>query len=83
MSRERLPAKLSRPRLFEALPRTRLFARHPEIATHGLKIGVFGRRVAPTELLHEYDRIEIYRPLIADPKQARRIRARGTRKPKG
>jgi putative ubiquitin-RnfH superfamily antitoxin RatB of RatAB toxin-antitoxin module len=60
----------------EAIERSGVLARHPEIATRALKTGIFGRRVTPAALLREYDRIEIYRPLVADPKQARRARAR-------
>ena len=60
----------------QAIDQWRLLARHPELASQPLKIGIFGRRVAASMVLREYDRIEIYRPLIADPKQARRARAR-------
>ena len=67
-------------RIGEAIERSGVLLRHPELATGALKIGIFGRRMAPTALLHEDDRIEIYRPLIADPKQARRMRARGAGK---
>jgi putative ubiquitin-RnfH superfamily antitoxin RatB of RatAB toxin-antitoxin module len=38
-------------------------------------VGIFGKRVSPDTVLSSRDRIEIYRPLIADPKQARRRRA--------
>ena len=55
--------------------------RHPEIATGALAFGIFGRRVAATRVLREFDRIEIYRPLSADPKQVRRTRARKAAKP--
>ena len=41
----------------------------------GLSVGIFGRRVAVTALLHDGDRVELYRPLIVDPKEARRRRA--------
>lgn len=37
--------------------------------------GVFGRRQPPSYRLQPYDRVEIYRPLIVDPKEARRRRA--------
>jgi hypothetical protein len=40
-----------------------------------LDIGIWGVRVAPGTELHNGDRVEIYRPLVADPKQARRRRA--------
>lgn len=39
------------------------------------KVGVFGRKAAMTEVLRDGDRVEIYRPLIADPKESRRQRA--------
>ena len=39
-------------------------------------VGICGKRVPLATVLHEHDRVEIYRPLIADPKQARRRRAR-------
>jgi putative ubiquitin-RnfH superfamily antitoxin RatB of RatAB toxin-antitoxin module len=47
----------------------------PELAGRPLDVGVFGRCCALDETLIEGDRIEIYRPLLVDPKQARRLRA--------
>lgn len=38
-------------------------------------IGVFSRKVPPDHLLTAGDRVEIYRPLMADPKEARRQKA--------
>jgi putative ubiquitin-RnfH superfamily antitoxin RatB of RatAB toxin-antitoxin module len=43
-------------------------------------VGVFGRAVSRAEPLCDGDRVEIYRPLAADPKIARRNRARDFRK---
>jgi len=40
------------------------------------RLGVFGRLANPGQVLHDGDRIEIYRPLALDPKEARRRRAR-------
>lgn len=40
------------------------------------RVGVFGQRVDPEQPLREGDRVEIYRPLALDPKEARRRRAR-------
>ncbi len=37
-------------------------------------LGIFGKRVADHTPLRNGDRVEIYRPLLADPKQARRNR---------
>ncbi len=42
----------------------------------GLRLGISGRLCAPGTRLHEGDRVELYRPLVVDPKQARRARAR-------
>lgn len=39
------------------------------------KLGIFGKVVAPSQVLQEGDRVEIYRPLIADPKEVRKARA--------
>ncbi|WP_266181730.1 RnfH family protein [Dyella humicola] len=38
-------------------------------------LGVFSRKAAPEQVLGEGDRVEIYRPLTLDPKEARRRRA--------
>ena len=39
------------------------------------KVGIFGHKAGPEQVLREGDRVEIYRPLIADPKEVRRQRA--------
>ena len=39
-------------------------------------LGIFGERCKPEDLLADGDRIEIWRELLADPKEARRARAR-------
>ncbi|MEI7038313.1 RnfH family protein [Fulvimonas yonginensis] len=41
------------------------------------RLGIFGRRVTPEQPLRDGDRVEIYRPLALDPKDARRRRVRG------
>ena len=46
----------------------------------GSAYGIFGKRVTLDTLLSEGDRVEIYRPLAMDPKEARRRRAIRTRK---
>ncbi|AOV18555.1 hypothetical protein BJI67_09930 [Acidihalobacter aeolianus] len=48
--------------------------REPDIHT---RVGVFGRRRALSDGLMDGDRVEIYRPLQVDPKEARRRRAQG------
>jgi putative ubiquitin-RnfH superfamily antitoxin RatB of RatAB toxin-antitoxin module len=39
------------------------------------KFGIFGKVVSPKQVLREGERVEIYRPLIADPKEVRKARA--------
>jgi len=46
----------------------------------GAPVGVFGRVVSPGTPLADGDRVEVYRPLAADPKSARRARAREARR---
>ncbi len=48
----------------------------PEAAQRRLDLGVFGRRMDPDAPVRPGDRVEIYRPLLADPKESRRSRAR-------
>jgi putative ubiquitin-RnfH superfamily antitoxin RatB of RatAB toxin-antitoxin module len=56
----------------------------PEIDLDDCDLGVFGKTVAEDYELQDGDRIEIYRPLIADPKEIRRQRAaRGLKTGKG
>ena len=38
-------------------------------------VGIYGKRKPLDTVLHEHDRVEVYRPLLADPKEARRRRA--------
>ena len=48
----------------------------PEITQSALNVGVFGKVFSLEQLLKNADRVEIYRPLIHDPKEARRQRAK-------
>jgi putative ubiquitin-RnfH superfamily antitoxin RatB of RatAB toxin-antitoxin module len=45
----------------------------------GANIGIFGKVISRDQVLQEGDRLEIYRPLAADPKAARRARAEAAR----
>lgn len=47
----------------------------PELKDEELKLGVFGKVAKQDDVLYPGDRVEIYRPLIADPKEARKKRA--------
>ncbi len=44
------------------------------------KVGIYSRPVKLSDILVDGDRIEIYRPLIADPKELRRLRAERSKK---
>ncbi len=44
------------------------------------KLGIFSKPVSPGQVLRAGDRVEIYRPLIADPKEVRKERAARVRK---
>jgi putative ubiquitin-RnfH superfamily antitoxin RatB of RatAB toxin-antitoxin module len=50
--------------------------RHLGSDWHSAAVGIFGKRTSTSAVLHDHDRVEIYRPLIADPKQLRHRRAR-------
>lgn len=56
----------------------------PEIDKQQCDIGIFGKAIRPDHKLENGDRIEIYRPLLADPKEVRKRRAKqGLRMKKG
>lgn len=62
----------------EAVDRSGIREEFPEIDPDRQPLGVFGRRCPPDRELREGDRVEIYRPLKADPKEVRReLAARG------
>lgn len=58
-----------------AVERSGILQRHPEVDLARTRLGVFGRVVSSGTPLRDGDRVEIYRPLIANPRQARRERA--------
>ena len=58
-----------------AITQSGILNQFPEIDLSTNKIGIFGRPIKLTDVLKERDRIEIYRPLLADPKEIRRKRA--------
>jgi putative ubiquitin-RnfH superfamily antitoxin RatB of RatAB toxin-antitoxin module len=59
----------------QAVERSGFLQRFPEIDLAPVGLGIFGRVVSPDTPLRDGDRVEIYRPLIADPKDARRKKA--------
>jgi putative ubiquitin-RnfH superfamily antitoxin RatB of RatAB toxin-antitoxin module len=40
-----------------------------------MPLGIFGHAIKPNQVLREGDRVEIYRPLLADPKEVRKRKA--------
>jgi putative ubiquitin-RnfH superfamily antitoxin RatB of RatAB toxin-antitoxin module len=67
-------------RVRDAIERSGILERHPEIDLHNQTIGIWNRRVGLDEPLRDRDRVEIYRPLTADPKEVRRRRAEAAKK---
>ena len=63
--------------VFDAVERSGILRQFPEIDLASAKMGIFGKAVGkPREAtLSDGDRVEIYRPLIADPKVVRKQRA--------
>jgi uncharacterized protein len=60
----------------QAIEASGLLQKYPEIEPGGLnKLGVFAKLVKADAVLRDRDRVEIYRPLIADPKEVRRQKA--------
>ncbi len=61
--------------LQQAVEASGLTARFPEIDTAKGKFGIYSKLSKPDTVLRDRDRVEIYRPLIADPKEVRKQRA--------
>jgi Uncharacterized protein conserved in bacteria len=59
----------------DALALSGIAARHPDIDVTAAAVGIYGARVGLNAPLSDGDRVEIYRPLQADPKDLRRRRA--------
>lgn len=61
--------------LQQAVEASGLLQRHAEIDLARTKVGIYGKLAKLDTLLRDKDRVEIYRPLIADPKAVRQQRA--------
>ena len=59
----------------DAVQLSGILKKYPEIDPGKSRMGIFGKLAKPDAELRELDRIEIYRPLLADPKEVRRRRA--------
>jgi putative ubiquitin-RnfH superfamily antitoxin RatB of RatAB toxin-antitoxin module len=64
----------------QALDASGILRRYPQIDLMKQKVGVFGKLKALDAVLADQDRVEIYRPLLVDPKAARQRRVEKTRK---
>jgi uncharacterized protein len=62
-------------RLRAAIEQSGVLAKCPEIDLALYKVGVYGKLQDLDRVLEDGERVEIYRPLIADPRQARKRRA--------
>jgi putative ubiquitin-RnfH superfamily antitoxin RatB of RatAB toxin-antitoxin module len=59
----------------QAIAASGLLEKYPEIDLKKNKLGVFAKLAKAETMLRDRDRVEIYRPLIADPKEVRKQRA--------
>ena len=59
----------------EAIELSGILKKFEEIDLSSNQVGIFGKLTSLDKILRDHDRIEIYRPLIADPKEIRRKRA--------
>lgn len=70
--RVKLPAGAT---LQQGLEASGLLGKYPEIDIKKNKFGIWNKLSKPDAILRDKDRVEIYRPLIADPKEVRKQRA--------
>ena len=61
--------------LRQAFDASGLAEKYPETDFSAFKFGIFAKLAKPDVVLRDRDRVEIYRPLIADPKEVRKQRA--------
>lgn len=59
----------------EAVKQSGIAGRFEGLDVENARLGIFGKIVGNTQVLKAGDRVEIYRPLIADPKEVRKARA--------
>ncbi len=67
----------------DAIRASGVLDRRPEMAAAAPDVGIWGRASAMTQRLEDGDRVELYRPLTVDPKEARRVRAEVRRRRSG
>jgi putative ubiquitin-RnfH superfamily antitoxin RatB of RatAB toxin-antitoxin module len=68
----------------DAIMQSGILEHYIELDIENMNVGIFGKRTTMKVALRDKDRVEIYRPLIADPKEVRKRRAaEGKRTGKG
>lgn len=68
----------------DVIIQSKIIEDYPELELDKLDVGIFGKMARMNYKVREFDRVEIYRPLIADPKEVRKRRAaEGKRLKKG
>ncbi|WP_040536166.1 RnfH family protein [Legionella drancourtii] len=60
--------------VLDALNASKIYHSHPE--TKNMAVGIYAKQVVLDAVLKDGDRVEIYRPLVLDPKEKRRQLAR-------
>jgi putative ubiquitin-RnfH superfamily antitoxin RatB of RatAB toxin-antitoxin module len=59
----------------QAIEQSGVLASFPDVNLVTQPVGIYGKKKALDTVLRDQDRVEIYRPLVADPKDSRRKRA--------
>jgi uncharacterized protein len=72
-----LPAPAS---AWDAVRASGVLERWPELASRAPSVGIWGRAAGAETSLRDGDRVELYRPLAADPQEARRRRVEQARR---
>jgi len=67
------------PSVADAIAAAGVSVRFPALDLHACRFGLWGREVRAETVLREGDRVEVLRPLLADPKEARRKRVAAMR----
>ena len=75
---EQILLKLQMPQhttVAEAIKLSGVMEKYPDVGLDKNKFGIYGKLTRADTVLRDKDRIEVYRPLLADPKEVRRKRA--------
>ncbi len=64
----------------QAILNSGILEKHPDVGAENLVIGIYGKKCPLKTELREFDRVEIYRPLLLTPVEARRLRAANVKK---